>query len=596
AWSPLGTGIAPGEQVLAFAVYDDGSGPALYMGGDFDAVDGVTVNNIARWDGSSWSALGAPGAEGISGVVRSLAAFDGGLGGSQLYVGGNLVSAGGQAAARIARWNGVGWSSPPTGPAQPEGPVYALEVFDFGDGPRLVAGSSAGTPGSGTGSFLTAFDGFSWAEPVAEQPDGFIYALEPFTRPGGAQLVAGGDFLAVGERAINHIAAIDGGDLEPLSAARPHLGVSTEITDFALFDAGAGPELYAAGPRTAGDAATAGLARRVGDTWTAVVDGQGRRPDSSGPFPTRLTTFDDGAGAALVAVGATLEGPGAVGVTEVLSWDGATWTELGELTGSFEGVAAFDDGGGPALFAIGDLSFPGSATPVRMARWDGAAWSTELTDLQVGGVLRVIEVFGPTLYLGGDFDQIDGVPTGGLASWDGQAWTGFEPLVTSGAEPGVYAITRFDDGGGDALYIAGRFDSANGVQLRNVARWDEGTGKWRPLGAGVVGPQPNASFARAIQGLTTDVERSLYLGGEFTLAGTLSSPSLARWDGNAWSALGAESVTLPSSVSALLAVEDVDGSSLMIGGSFEVVDDIVSRSIAEFRLQPEIFSDGFESG
>jgi hypothetical protein len=31
------------------AVYDDGDGPALYVGGDFSAAGGIPVNSIARW-------------------------------------------------------------------------------------------------------------------------------------------------------------------------------------------------------------------------------------------------------------------------------------------------------------------------------------------------------------------------------------------------------------------------------------------------------------------------------------------------------------------------------------------------------------------
>ncbi|MEM8997404.1 MAG: hypothetical protein AAGF23_21650, partial [Acidobacteriota bacterium] len=162
-WSPLGGGTST-AQVFALGVYDGGAGPALFVGGDFDDAGGVTVNNIARWDGASWSALGGAGAEGVNGAVRALAEFDGGPAGSALYVGGSLASAGGQTAARLVRWDGASWSSPPGGAAAPEGPVFALGLFDFGDGERLVTGSFAGSPGSGTGRFLTSFDGTGWID------------------------------------------------------------------------------------------------------------------------------------------------------------------------------------------------------------------------------------------------------------------------------------------------------------------------------------------------------------------------------------------------------------------------------------------------
>src|SRR4029077_18796893 len=43
----------------ALAVFDDGSGPGLYVGGQFGSAGGVTALHAARWNGASWSALGS---------------------------------------------------------------------------------------------------------------------------------------------------------------------------------------------------------------------------------------------------------------------------------------------------------------------------------------------------------------------------------------------------------------------------------------------------------------------------------------------------------------------------------------------------------
>ena len=78
SWIPT-FGFFPGvnQEVLALAVYDDGSGPALYAGGGFSTAGGVVVHHIARWDGVRWSALG-------SGMnkswVEALAVYDDGNG------------------------------------------------------------------------------------------------------------------------------------------------------------------------------------------------------------------------------------------------------------------------------------------------------------------------------------------------------------------------------------------------------------------------------------------------------------------------------------------------------------------------------------
>src|SRR6185369_13961633 len=87
-WSSLGTGM--NGPVYALAVHDDGGGPALYAGGAFAVAGGVTVNSIAKWNGSSWSAMDG----GMSNIVYALASFDEGSGaGEQLYAGGDFDTA-----------------------------------------------------------------------------------------------------------------------------------------------------------------------------------------------------------------------------------------------------------------------------------------------------------------------------------------------------------------------------------------------------------------------------------------------------------------------------------------------------------------------
>jgi hypothetical protein len=89
--------------VDALTVFDDGSGQALFVGGEFWSAGGVTVNNVARWDGSAWSALAGPFGAGIDGSVDALAVFDDGSG-PTLYAGGSFTTAGGLWSRSIAAW------------------------------------------------------------------------------------------------------------------------------------------------------------------------------------------------------------------------------------------------------------------------------------------------------------------------------------------------------------------------------------------------------------------------------------------------------------------------------------------------------------
>jgi hypothetical protein len=102
AWLPgFGTPGVDGG-VSALTVFDDGTGPALYAGGEFTTAGGVPAHGIARWDGTAWSSLGS----GMNDWVRALTVFDDGTG-PALYAGGNFTTAGGGGAGRIAKWGCV---------------------------------------------------------------------------------------------------------------------------------------------------------------------------------------------------------------------------------------------------------------------------------------------------------------------------------------------------------------------------------------------------------------------------------------------------------------------------------------------------------
>src|SRR5216683_1355736 len=113
------------DPLRALTVFDDGTGPALYAGGEFTTAGGVAVNNIAKWEGRQWSALGG----GTNMPVYALTVFDDGAG-PALYAGGIFSGAGDVAATKIAKWNGTQWSALGTGIHGPY--VNALAVFDDG--------------------------------------------------------------------------------------------------------------------------------------------------------------------------------------------------------------------------------------------------------------------------------------------------------------------------------------------------------------------------------------------------------------------------------------------------------------------------------
>ncbi len=122
--------------VLDILVADLGDGERLYAGGRFLTIDGVPANNIAVWDGASWSALGTgvTPSGGFAQVIHMTTWDDGN--GTALYVGGSFANAGGSPATRVAKWDGAGWSAMGAGL---DSTVQELVVYDNGTGEALYA-------------------------------------------------------------------------------------------------------------------------------------------------------------------------------------------------------------------------------------------------------------------------------------------------------------------------------------------------------------------------------------------------------------------------------------------------------------------------
>jgi hypothetical protein len=145
AWRDLGSGITGAFSPVVFdlQVFDDGSGEQLYAVGRFDTVDGVFSPFVARWDGSQWSTVGSPmGNTSALASIEAVTVFDDGSG-PALYVGGNRFVPSGQPVASVAKWDGMQWT---TIGQNVGGRVTSLQAFDDGSGPALYLGGTA-TPG-----------------------------------------------------------------------------------------------------------------------------------------------------------------------------------------------------------------------------------------------------------------------------------------------------------------------------------------------------------------------------------------------------------------------------------------------------------------
>ncbi|MFM9995968.1 MAG: hypothetical protein ACKVU4_09215 [Phycisphaerales bacterium] len=173
AWTMLAQGLAqsiPGTfpKVHALASHDDdGRGPrppGLYVGGGFKYAGGLTVNNIARWDGAVWDTLDS----GLQGTVEALGVFDVDGPGPQLpslFAGGQFIDTSqGVFVHGLARWDGRTWHAIP---GWNNGWGKAMAVFDDdGPGPNkpaLFVGGSIGSVNGILASHIAKWDGQQWS-------------------------------------------------------------------------------------------------------------------------------------------------------------------------------------------------------------------------------------------------------------------------------------------------------------------------------------------------------------------------------------------------------------------------------------------------
>lgn len=196
----------------------------LFAGGFFTAAGGLTANRVARWNGTSWSALGS----GLNNIVYAMAAMPNG----NVYAGGAFTTSGSSLRTRIARWDGAAWQAAGTMnavvmglAAMADGSIAAIGNFSTAGATRVnYAASSSGNgiwgPLGGLGLNLPG-------RALALREDG--------------SLLAGGFFTYAGSTPANRIASLHGGTWSALGG-----GIDAVVLTICEY----GNEVYAGGAFT----------------------------------------------------------------------------------------------------------------------------------------------------------------------------------------------------------------------------------------------------------------------------------------------------------------------------------------------------------
>ena len=303
-WSPLGSGVGHSgwtPTVYALAA----SGNDLYAGGDLTSAGGTTANYVAKWNGTSWTALGSGvyhdfDPEGASTTVWALA-----VSGGDLYAGGYFTLAGSIPATNIAKWNGTSWSALGSGiDVQNHRYVFALAV----SGSDLYVGGLFREAGGSPATNIAKWDGNSWSALGA----GINMAVNALA-VSGSDLYAGGHFRTAGGSPATNIAKWDGSSWSALGS-----GMNGEVNALAI----SGSDLYAGGAFTmAGGTPANRIAKWDGSSWSALGSGMNGRVSA-----LAVSGSDLYAGGGFTIAGGSP-------ATNIAKWNGSNWSALGSGMG-----------------------------------------------------------------------------------------------------------------------------------------------------------------------------------------------------------------------------------------------------------------------
>jgi hypothetical protein len=349
SWNRVGNGgnaMIPSLNGTVSALHRVGTD--LYVGGVFTNAGGLPkADRIARWNGTSWKALGATPLG--SGAVFAIAHY-----GGKIYAGGNFVNAGNDAAADyLAVFDGVSWGpfcNTTSGPAFGNGfQVTSLQVVDT---TLYVGGTFQNANGNDAADYLVGCDlvGGGMTALVAggldHQITGGIYAL---TADSNGTLYAGGVFTNLdGNPDADRIAAYDG---------TWHGVGATRLTGIVRALTASGTDVYVSTDESniAGDAKADHVVKWDGVTYSSLGSNTAGT-DGWMPASTTIQSMTV-SGSLLFVAGGFSNANGQATADNVAFFDGTTWRRIGS-NGAGNGAW---NGEGHALAVVNGLLYAGGS-------------------------------------------------------------------------------------------------------------------------------------------------------------------------------------------------------------------------------------------
>lgn len=409
AWSALGGGLTNPPLVRCLSRLPNGD---LVAGGVFTQAGNVAANQVARWDGASWSAMGAglghpfPADEPVF-TLQATASGD--------VLGGGRFRSSDRTTDQVARWNGSTWTSLRTGTG---GSIF--DVTGTANGALIAVGDFTNVEGVAAHRIAVHSAG-TWQPLGGGIDDGAVRAL--LTLPNG-DIVVGGTFTSAGGVAANRIARWDGAAWNALGSGLPDTvqdlafhAATGQILAAGTFDQGfvmwngtgwngtgvdqPGGLLSTRNFVTTPDGSVLAFVANAVSRWNGI----GWVPLTPAPFTFPPVPLGSG------LLAAPPEGGFAVASgARVSRWNGTTWTSTTNAPFTVTSLLALPDGDLLVGSSFALTQPPGE----RLARWDGTAWS-KLGGGPVDLVARLRRLDDGRIVAAGSFTSLFGVATNGLA-------------------------------------------------------------------------------------------------------------------------------------------------------------------------------------
>ena len=276
---------------------------------------------------------------------------------------------------------------------------------------------------------------------------------------------------------------------------------------------------------------------------------------------------------ALYVGGEFTDAGGIANADRIATWNGSSWSAVSSSTSQISNgrVAAIAVSAGKVYAGGTFTDAGGDAKADFLAVWDGTSWKPfcDATGPAFAENVTSLQIVDDTLYVGGTFQNGAGIASADylLACDLATGASRSTVLDPTHAFPGpVHALAADSDG---TLYAGGAFTDLEGIAAADNVAYLHVDDTWHAMGSG---PGPcGCAITGVVRGLTT-VGTDAYVGTDANdIAGIAQADHVAKWDGSAWSALGADSGGANGWLPAITSINALTGagSNLFVTGTFQ---------------------------